>query len=158
MIPHVNNNSLRDFRGNYRRSNSEGMVDYSEYSEPKWVNSILNIIGVNSLRLGVLHLACCTWATFIWLCHNCCAENPAQVSLYVTIQWWRSSLSQYQIISLFRHSQWKSNTLYLSIYIPHFTSFHITLFEGLHCHLLVVSCGCYVTYGKWRWCPLFHQG
>ena len=28
---------------------------YMEDSEPKWVNHILNIIGVNSLRFGDLH-------------------------------------------------------------------------------------------------------
>ena len=27
-----------------------------EVSEPKWVNPVLNIIGVNTLRLGGLHL------------------------------------------------------------------------------------------------------
>ena len=29
---------------------------YMEASEPKWVNPVLNIIGVNSLRLGGLHI------------------------------------------------------------------------------------------------------
>ena len=32
------------------------MDDYIEGSEPKWVNPILNIIGVSSLRLGGLHM------------------------------------------------------------------------------------------------------
>ena len=35
------------------------MYSYQEYieaSEPKWVNPVLNIIEVNSLRLGGLHL------------------------------------------------------------------------------------------------------
>ena len=31
-------------------------LDYLEVSEPKWVNPILNNIGVNSLRFGGLHL------------------------------------------------------------------------------------------------------
>ena len=31
-------------------------MEYLEVSEPRWVNPILNIIGVNSLRLGGLHI------------------------------------------------------------------------------------------------------
>ena len=32
-------------------------IDYMEESEPKWVNPVLNIIGVNSLRLGGFQLS-----------------------------------------------------------------------------------------------------
>ena len=40
---------------------------YMEASEPKWVNSLLNIIRVNSLRLGGLHI----WNTFVLMfVHN----------------------------------------------------------------------------------------
>ena len=35
----------------------KGMLKYDEEdSEPKWVNPVLNIIGVSSLRLGGLHI------------------------------------------------------------------------------------------------------
>ena len=33
------------------------MLDYMEAFEPKWVNPVLNIIGVNSFRLGGLHIS-----------------------------------------------------------------------------------------------------
>ena len=36
---------------------------YMEASEPKWVNPVLNIIRVNSLRLGGLHIICTTTIT-----------------------------------------------------------------------------------------------
>ena len=37
----------------YEKNNP--VLSYMDVSEPKWVNSILNIIGANSLRLGDLH-------------------------------------------------------------------------------------------------------
>ena len=35
---------------------SENSLNDLEASEPKWVNPVLNNVGVNSLRLGGLHL------------------------------------------------------------------------------------------------------
>ena len=54
---HKNLNVLIHFILNLLTYNVTIQVRYHmEASEPKWVNLILNIYGVNSLRLGVLHV------------------------------------------------------------------------------------------------------
>ena len=51
-----------------------------EASEPKWVNSILDIIVVNSLRLWGLHFICCgyvyqKWMKSIYKISKCCSRQ-----------------------------------------------------------------------------------
>ena len=41
-----------------------------EASEPKWVNPVLNIIGVNSLRLGGLQLSSITEENWAFFCNK----------------------------------------------------------------------------------------
>ena len=45
-ISYINGNFIKQIK----------LHDYMEASEPKLVNPVLNIIGVNSLRLGGLHM------------------------------------------------------------------------------------------------------
>ena len=40
----------------YNETNAYKICIYMEASEPKWVNPVLNIIKVNSLSLGGLHI------------------------------------------------------------------------------------------------------
>ena len=48
---------------------------YMEASESKWVNPILDIIGVNSLRLGGLHIVMHSWRFFSQSIIWCRAHN-----------------------------------------------------------------------------------
>ena len=67
-----------------------------EASEPKWVNPVLNIMGINSLRLGGLHksFSNISMITDLWSCN--CLEIWDYVSrfLYFTSKLMDSSVSE----------------------------------------------------------------
>ena len=57
-----------------------------EPSDPKWVNSIYNIIGVNSLRLGGLQIIMSKSGSFISVMSGYCALNSSNL-----IKWFQET-------------------------------------------------------------------